>query len=183
MPWPVHPPTRADVHHTSAHILSPAPPSLALSLLVPRVRLADDVEVSVVSLAGLSSHHLWYDASPRQSPRSTAGRRRSGVRHTLQCSHLFFTELWTFIPLSCCIQKPAWLLGAPVQAHDIQPPAANVPVKGRRLATLAGSDSSRAREAIARRALCTAFAMQAPLWSMPSTGLVVCLFCAGGLQW
>lgn len=37
-------------------------------------------------------------------------------RTTLQCSHLFFTELCTFIPLVCCIDPPSVRLVVAVQA-------------------------------------------------------------------
>lgn len=86
---------------------------LALPLLMPRVRLARNVEVAVVPLPGLPPDNL--SKSPVSKPshpvqkRAISARRLRGRRRylTLQCSHLFFTELCTFIPLTCAITPPA----------------------------------------------------------------------------
>lgn len=71
---------------------------LALALLMPGVRLADDVEVAVVSLARFPAHNLHGPASSALCHREDTGLEKP----TLQCSHRFFTELCTFMPRTCC---------------------------------------------------------------------------------
>lgn len=63
--------------------------TLALSLLVSRVGLADNVQVSIVSLASLSSNNLQIQRFRQR----LAEKNQSEFKPTLQCSHLFFTEL------------------------------------------------------------------------------------------
>lgn len=70
----------------------------ALALLVPRVRLADDVQVSVVSLAGLSSDNLQFPPSSSAHfacpshhcpPRLSCfahRRHRDAMAHDVPCS-------------------------------------------------------------------------------------------------
>lgn len=79
-------------NHTMIFLISStASPSLALPLLVSRVRFADNVQVAVMSLSGLSSNDL--------SPRTLAKvqmrflTQNNPFRLTLQCSHRFLTEL------------------------------------------------------------------------------------------
>lgn len=62
---------------------------LALSLLVSRVGLADNVQVSVMSLASLSSNNL---ENPKFRTKDSL-INQSIFKPTLQCSHLFLTEL------------------------------------------------------------------------------------------
>lgn len=65
--------------------------ALALSLLVSRVGLADNVQVSVMSLAGLSSNNLQIPKFRTTLP--PIAKIQSKFKPTLQCSHLFLTEL------------------------------------------------------------------------------------------
>lgn len=95
------------------------------------------------------------------SPRSFSIPSGSRVL-TLQCSHLFFTELWTFIPRVCCIKPPPIVLvaeliqplplalkidGIQLDA-ELKPPLARAPTDCRELISLAGSASVRRKEAI-----------------------------------
>lgn len=135
---------------------------LALSLLVSRIRLADDVQVPVVSLSSLSSDNLHSTSQSyafllqpqfynhRIKPRK---RKRERTKPTLQCSHLFFTELCTFIPLVCCSAPPtAGLAIQPIQAEIglavARLPLTTLAVAGAERRSPAVRESVRSREAI-----------------------------------
>lgn len=66
-----------------------------------------------MSLAGLSSNDLRHQ---KKNPRQQLSCGSTAAQLTLQCSHLFFTELCTFIPLVCCIDPPSVRLVVAVQA-------------------------------------------------------------------
>lgn len=74
-------------------------------------------------------------------------------RTTLQCSHLFFTELCTFIPLVCCSAPPtAGLAIQPIQAEIglavARLPLTTLAVAGAERRSPAVRESVRSREAI-----------------------------------
>lgn len=98
---------------------------LPLSLLMSRIRFAHNVQVSVVSLPTFPSNDLLFLSasiplralpnSPLFHPKPNCRRSQAKQsRHTLQCSHLFFTALPTFIPRLCCATGPATALFFPV---------------------------------------------------------------------
>src|SRR5438309_908960 len=66
---------------------------------MPRVRLADNIQVPVMPLPALPSNNL--SPFPGQPPPSIY-IFGSGYLLTLQCSHRFLIALCTFIPLVCC---------------------------------------------------------------------------------
>jgi hypothetical protein len=87
--------------------------SFPLPLFMLRIQRANNINMSLPGLPSLSPntllnrqlHPLYFHSQPQQSRFSFCPRPSiqpiEGNKHTLQPSHNFFTELRTFIPLTC----------------------------------------------------------------------------------
>lgn len=102
--------SRSPSSSIASSLQSPILSSLALLML--RVQRADDIHMSLSLLSSLPPNRL-YLISFRPSnpylhlPQSHPGNKKKSRKRTLHPSQSFFTELLTFIPLTCSIATSA----------------------------------------------------------------------------